>query len=145
MFPLEGSDFGSANYNRAECTTLADQGYANDTALAALTCDLSAPSKLVTRVLHIIDADGSHVANGTSRYRRTIQRKRQRPMNLAKPSKVSQVVMFEDKDIDVLSLTNLCSLFSYRLENSSKIIWRGRDQPQNPAHRRQFAGEPGGL
>ena len=71
--------------------------------------------------------------------------KRQRPMNLAKPSKVSQGIVFDDKDIDVLSLTNLCSLFSYRLENSSKIIWRGRDQPQNPAHRRQFAGEPGGL
>src|SRR5262249_21071504 len=109
MFPLERSDFGSANYNRAECAALADQGYANDTAMTTLTGDLSAPSELVTRVLQIIDADGSHVANGTSRDRRTIQRKRQRPINLAKPSKVSQVVIFDDKDIDVLSLTNLCS------------------------------------
>ena len=63
--------------------------------------------------IFLIDADGSHVANGTSRYGRTIQRKRQRPLNLAKPSKVSQAIVFDDKDIDVLSLTNVCSLFSY--------------------------------
>jgi hypothetical protein len=113
MFSLERSHFGSANYNRAERSALADQGYANDTAMTTLACGLSAASELVTRVLHIIDADGSHVANGTSRYGRTIQRKRQRPLNLAKPSKVSQVIVFDDKDIDVLSLTNVCSLVSY--------------------------------
>src|SRR5260370_34235333 len=113
--------------------------------MTTLACGLSAASELVTGVLHIIDADRSHVANGTSRYGRTIQRKRQRPLNLAKPSKVSQAIVFDDKNIDVLSLTNLCSLFSYRLQNGRNIARRVRDQAQNPAHRRQFAGEPRGL
>ena len=115
MVPLKRSDLGSANYNRTDRSALADQGYANDTPMTSPSCDLSAPSELVTSVLQIIDTDGSHVANGTSRYGKTIQRKRQRPLNLTKPSKVSQRIVFDDKDIDVLSLTNLCSLFSYRL------------------------------
>src|SRR5262249_6762417 len=113
--------------------------------MTILACDLSAASELVARVLQIIDADGSHVANGTSRYRRTIQWKRQRPLNLAKPSKVTQAIVFDDQDIDVSSLTNLCSLYSYRLQNGRDIAWRVRDQAQNLAHRRQFAGEPHGL
>src|SRR6516165_9595222 len=113
--------------------------------MTILACDVSAASELVARVLQIIDADGSHVANGTSRYRRTIQWKRQRPLNLAKPSKVTQAIVFDAKDIDVLSLTNLCSLFSYGLQNGRDIAWRVRDQAQNLAHRRQLAGEPHDL
>src|SRR6516225_5964456 len=113
--------------------------------MTILACDVSAASELVARVLQIIDADGSHVANGTSRYRRTIQWKRQRPLNLARPSKVTQAIVFDDKDIDVLSLTNLCSLFSYGLQNGRDIAWRVRDQAQNLAHRRQLAGEPHDL
>src|SRR5215472_5943777 len=93
--------------------------------MTILACDLSAASELVARLLQIIDADGSHVANGTSRYRRTIQWKRQRPLNLAKPSNVTQAIVLDGKDINVLSLTNLCSLFSYRLQNGRDIAWGG--------------------
>jgi hypothetical protein len=89
MFPLKRADYCSGYYNRAERLALADQGHPGDTMMAARTCDLATSNKLIARVLHIVDADGSHVANGTSRYRKTIQRECQRPMNLAKPSKVS--------------------------------------------------------
>ena len=145
MFLLERSNFGSENYNRAERAILSGQRYGNDTAMPKLACDLSAASELVTRVLQIVDADRSHVVNGSPRNRGTIQRKRQCPLKLAEPSNVSQVLVFDDKDIDVLSLTNLCRLFSYRLQNGRNIARRVRDQAQNLAHRRQFAGEPRGF
>ena len=107
--------------------------------------NFSPASELVTRVLHIVDADGSHVANGSPRYSGTIQRKHQRALQLAKPSNVAQIVVLDQNDIDELSLTNLCSLFSYRSENSTNIARRVRDQAQNLAHSRQFPGEPRGL
>src|SRR6516164_10254945 len=106
---------------------------------------LASASKPGTGVPHIVNADRSLVANGTSCRSRTVQRQRQCPVNFAIPSNVSQAFVFDDKNIDVLSLTNLCSLFSYGLQNGRDIAWRVRDQAQNLAHRRQLAGEPHDL
>jgi hypothetical protein len=78
-------------------------------------------------------------------YSGAIQWKRWRPRKLAKPGGVVQLVIFDEKNSDVLSLANVCSLFSHGLKNSSNIARRVRDQAQNLVHRRQFAGEPGGL
>src|SRR5262249_44711116 len=145
MFLVKRSNFGSANYDGAKRTTLSDQRYGNDTANPMRASDLSPARELVPNVLYIIDANGSHFANGSPRYSGAIQWKRWRPRRLAKPGSVVQLVIFDEKNSDVLSLANVCSLFSHGLKNSCNIARRVRDQAQNLVHRRQFAGEPGGL
>ena len=72
MLLLERPDFGSANYDSAKRSAIPDKWHREDTPMTILTCNLSSASELGTGVLQIVDADGAHVANGTTRYGGTI-------------------------------------------------------------------------